>query len=80
MHRTHADEMQQPEWIRCTDEGLTLLVQEARDIARQIEEQKAREHAVLIQPSNGRTRRATSEERDIHYECRRSVKNLSQPN
>jgi hypothetical protein len=76
MHRTHADAMQQPEWIRCTHEDLAALVHEAKNAARQIEEQKALEHTFLMQASNGRTRRATSEERDIHYGCRKVFKHL----
>jgi Meiotically up-regulated gene 113 len=76
LHRTHAVDMQQPEWLKCSRDDLDLLVRRAKDAARQIEERKLKELPFLTQQSNGQTRRATSAEFDVHAKCRKVLKEL----
>lgn len=76
LHRTHASEMQQPEWLRCSREDLSGLVRRAREVARQIEERKSKELPFLTQQSNGQTRRATPAEFQVHAQCRKVFKEL----
>jgi len=76
MHRAHASDMQQPEWLRCRREDLSELVRRAREVARQIEERKSKELPFLTQQSNGQTRRATLPEFELHAKCRKVLKEL----
>ena len=76
MHRRHADDMQQPEWLRCRRQELEALVGEARAAARKIEQRKEKELQFLSCKSNGLTRRATLAEFDLHHQCRRILKEL----
>jgi len=76
MHRTHAAEMRQTEWLQCARDGIAALVAEAREAARHIEERKSREHSYASQPSNGQVRRATIEEFKLHSQARKLKKEL----
>ncbi|HXT70952.1 MAG TPA: GIY-YIG nuclease family protein [Vicinamibacterales bacterium] len=76
LHRSHAEEMQQGEWLKCGRDQLPALVLRAKAIARQIDERKSKEQPYLSQESNGQTRRATSDEFDIHVQSRRVLKEL----
>jgi hypothetical protein len=76
MHRTHAADMQQTEWLRCGRNDLRTLVAEAREAARQIEERKSKEQGYTSRPSNGQVRRATLEEFQLHADARKVMKEL----
>ena len=76
MHRTHAADMQQTEWLRCGRDDLRNLVAEAREAARQIEERKSKEQDYISRPSNGQVRRATVEEFQFHVDARKVMKEL----
>jgi len=76
MHRTHAQEMLKPEWLRCPLHRLPSLVQEARKSAVQIANRKRNEQEVARTVSNGRTRRATPEEFELHREVRKVFREL----
>lgn len=76
MHRTHAPDMLRSEWIRCDRERLTELVREARVAALRIENLKRVEHEQAARPSNGRSRRATRDEFELHREARRILREL----
>jgi hypothetical protein len=62
MHRAHAPDMQQNEWLRWNPDGLSALVNEAKEAARQIEERKSKEQGYIDQASNGQTRPPASGE------------------
>jgi len=76
MHRTHAEEMLKPEWLRCSLRRLPFLVQAARKSAVQIANRKRNEQEVASTVSNGGIRRATPEEFGLHREVRKVFREL----
>ena len=69
VHRTHAANMQANEWLRCMTDGLQNIVEHAREAARQIEDRKSKERFYVSRISNGETRSATPEERELHVKA-----------
>src|SRR5206468_554021 len=74
IHRDHAGDMQQREWIRCDRDGIPALVQQAKEAAHRLETRKAKEDEYLSCPSNGQERRATGAEFDLHRSARKLLK------
>jgi hypothetical protein len=74
MHRTHATKMQKLEWLQCSRRDLAELVNEARRAAQQINERKSKEQGCNVSVSNGRARRASSAEFQLHRNVRRLMK------
>jgi hypothetical protein len=66
IHRAHATDMHQLEWLRCYRAKVPDLVDEARTAARRIERAKEREDRIIARVSNGRERRPTPEEAELH--------------
>ncbi len=76
MHRLHATDMLKPEWLRCNRAGLPALVEEAKKAVLQIGNRKAREAEITASVSNGRVRRATPEEFQLHRGARDIMRQL----
>ena len=76
LHRTHAAQMQKPEWLQCARDQLPALVDEAREVVRRIEARKLAELSCLGRSSNGRSRRASLREFNLHREVRKVMKEL----
>lgn len=70
VHRTHAEQMQQLEWLRWPRDGVAQLVAEASEAARRIESRKSKEDGLVSRASNGKERRADSEELNLHRKAR----------
>src|SRR5579872_3894090 len=76
MHRTHAAEMHNLEWLRCPGDQISILVENAKEAARRFEDRKAKEDACRLRPSNGKERRADRQEFQLHREARDLRKKL----
>ena len=76
IHRTHATEMHNREWLACHTAAISALFEEAQVAARRFEDRKAQVDAVRDRESNGRTRRADLGEMALHREVRNLKKVL----
>ena len=76
LHRTHAAQMQKPEWLQCARDQLPALIDEAREVVRRIEARKAAELSCRGRSSNGRSRRASLREFNLHRDVRKVMKEL----
>jgi hypothetical protein len=70
IHRTHASQMHNREWLRCRRDDVNRLIQEAQTVADRFEERKAREDAIVSHVSSGMTRRPDRDEVRLHREVR----------
>jgi hypothetical protein len=76
LHRMHAHDMKYREWVRCSSDGLSSLIEEAAQIAHRFEGRKAKERALTLRPSNGRERRPDQVEIRLQREVRALYKEL----
>lgn len=76
VHRTHAAQMHQLEWLRWPRDSIGALIDETAIEARRIEKRKAREDEVVLRPSNDRKRRPTPEEIALHREVQELKRKL----
>src|SRR5205085_8017183 len=76
MHRKYAERRQKGEWLDWPRIRLHELIADAQNVAREIEERKAKVQPFLDRPANGETRRATSEEFEWHHHARKLTKDL----
>ncbi|XXY50117.1 GIY-YIG nuclease family protein [Sorangium sp. So ce269] len=76
VHRTHAEKMQQLEWLRWPRDRIAQLVDETREAARRIDARKSREMGIVMHPSNGEERRPDREEFKLHRQAREVKKKL----
>ena len=76
VHRAHAANMHQLEWLRCRRNAVPSLVDEAKAAAQRIEVAKAKEERIVARVSNGKERRPTPEEADLHRAAASLMKQL----
>lgn len=76
VHRTHAAEMHNLEWLRWPRDEIRALVEKAQTAARRFEERKSKEESVKSRASNGQTRRAEPNEIKLHREARTLMREL----
>jgi hypothetical protein len=74
MHRRHAPDMKQNEWLRWRLGDLHSLVNEAKEAARRIEEHKSKEQEYSNQASNGQVRQAAPEEVRLRADAQQLLK------
>lgn len=70
IHRTHAPDMQQLEWLRLPRNQVSGLVEEARGAARRLEARNSIQQRIVSSVSNGEERRPEPSEIELHREAR----------
>jgi len=76
IHRAHAADMQNLEWIRRSQAEVAVLVEQARAAAQRFEERKRIEDEIKTLPSAGHARRADAHEIRLHRIARDLLKEL----
>jgi hypothetical protein len=71
MHRTHAADMHNREWLRCPAGEVSDLFEKAKEAAVRFENRKSKEDTFRRSASNGKERRAEPEEIRLHREVRK---------
>ena len=76
IHRARAHDMKYREWLRCSSDGVSGLINDATQLARRFEERAAKERVLMLCPSNGKERRPDQAEIQLHRHVRALFKEL----